>query len=110
MKNNISSVLNALLKERKLTQTDLAIAIGVSNAAISYWLNGRKEATADNIIALADYFEVSTDYLLGRSNDVGIIETNANLTQDQQDLLSLYNKMSFQDKNQLLGFAKALVY
>lgn len=108
MKNNISGILNTLLNEKKITQTELAIAIGVSNAAISYWLNGRKEATADNIIALADYFEVSTDYLLGRSNDVGVIETNANLTPFQSNLLAVVSGLSRDDQFQVLGFAQAL--
>lgn len=108
MKNNISRTLATLMAERNVTQTQLALAIGVSNAAISYWLNGLKEATADNIISLADYFEVSTDYLLGRSNDVGVIETNANLTPFQNNLLAVVAKLPRDDQFQVLGFAQAL--
>ncbi len=108
MKNNIAKTLSNLLIERNITQTDLALAIGVSSAAISYWINGRKEATADNIIMLADYFEVTTDYLLGRSNDVGIIETNANLTPFQNKLLTIVATLPRDDQFQVLGFAQAL--
>lgn len=100
---------NELCREKNVTRYKLSTDLQIGNSTIYGWEKGQ-QPTADKLIKLADYFEVSTDYLLGRSNDVGIIETNANLTQDQQELLSLYNRMSFQDKNQLIGFAKALVY
>ena len=73
------------------------------------WERGRTEPSLQDLTQIADYFQVSTDYLLGRTNDIGLVEVQNELTHDQQELLSLYNKMSFQDKNQLLGFAKALV-
>lgn len=100
---------NELCREKNVTRYKLSTDLQIGNSTIYGWEKGQ-QPTADKLIKLADYFEVSTDYLLGRSNDVGVIETNANLTQDQQELLSLYSKMSFQDKNQLIGFAKALVY
>ena len=99
-----------LMDTNDLNKAKLIRATGITEGAIDGWMKRGSQPTADMLCKLADYFEVSTDYLLGRSNDVGIIETNANLTQDQQELLSLYNRMSFQDKNQLIGFAKALVY
>ncbi len=102
--------LTELMETNDLNKAKLIRATGITEGAIDGWIKRGSQPTADMLCKLADYFEVSTDYLLGRSNDVGVIETNANLTQDQQELLSLYNKMSFQDKNQLLGFAKALVY
>lgn len=99
-----------LLNETKTTKSQVALKTNIPLQTICNWFDRGSLPTADKLIKLADYFEVSTDYLLGRSNDVGLIQTNADLAQDQQELLSLYNQMSFQDKNQLLGFAKALVY
>ena len=62
------------------------------------------------MIIYLDYliFEVSTDYLLGRSDDIGLIEIHSELTAKQKELLDLFNRLSVSDKNQLLGFAKAL--
>lgn len=62
------------------------------------------------LVKLANFFEVSIDYLLCRENDMGIISLSTELSPDQSELLDLYNKMSFRDRNQLLGFAKGLVY
>lgn len=102
-------IFSQLKRERDINDRQFAIASNIPYSTVRGWTYQKKLPDLEGLVKIADYFEVSTDYLLGRSNDVGIIETNANLTQDQRELLSLYNKMSFQDKNQLLGFAKALV-
>ena len=44
----------------------LAAALGVSKAIVSFWENGRREPTLSNLIAIADYFGESLDYLAGR--------------------------------------------
>ena len=102
-------IFSQLKRERDINDRQFAIASNIPYSTVRGWTYQKKLPDLEGLVKIADYFEVSTDYLLGRSNDVGIIETNANLTQDQRELLSLYNKMSFQDKNKLLGFAKALV-
>ena len=58
-----------LLKYHKVSQQKIATAIGVSQRAVSKWINGQAEPTATNIFKLAIYFDVSADYLLGLSDD-----------------------------------------
>lgn len=60
--------LKELRQERNLSQTALAQIIGVSQKAIDYWERGINEPKATYIIRLADYFDISSDYLLGREN------------------------------------------
>lgn len=57
--------LKELRSERKIGQVELAEQIGVSKGVISLWENGLREPTLGNIIALADYFKVSLDSLVG---------------------------------------------
>lgn len=102
--------LKELRMEKGLYQKDVAEILHKTITCICDWERGRTEPNLQDLTQLADYFQVSTDYLLGRTNDIGLVEVHSELSQDQQELLTLYNKMSFQDKNQLLGFAKALVY
>lgn len=64
----ISKRLFELRTERNITKKSLGKAIGVSDVAIGYWESGRSEPNASNIVALADYFDVTTDYLLGRTD------------------------------------------
>lgn len=50
-------------------QKEIAIALGVAQPTVSAWESGRKAPTVENLSALAELFNVSTDFLLGRTND-----------------------------------------
>lgn len=54
-----------LRKEKNLSQASLAKELGVSFSLICYWETDRSEPTAPNIVKVANYFNVSCDYLLG---------------------------------------------
>ncbi len=64
----IGNRINELRKERGLSQDALAKQIGVSQKAIDYWERNVNEPKASYIILLADYFEVTADYLLCRTD------------------------------------------
>ena len=57
-----------LRNEKNISQAKLAKSIGVSYAVVCYWETNRSEPTAPNILKIADFFEVSCDYLLGKSD------------------------------------------
>ena len=57
-----------LRKEKNISQATLAKNIGVSYAVVCYWETDRSEPTAPNIVKLAEFFNVSCDYLLGKSD------------------------------------------
>lgn len=63
---NIGEIIKELRTERDLSQQKLAEAIGVSQKAVDYWERGINEPKASYIVRLADFFEVSCDYLLGK--------------------------------------------
>ena len=50
---------------RNLSQVDLAKALGVTKQSISNWENNNIQPSIDMLIRLAQFFSVSTDYLLG---------------------------------------------
>ena len=62
----ISTIIKELRIEKKISQSVLAKEIGVSQKAIDYWERGVNEPKASYIVKLADFFDVSADYLLGR--------------------------------------------
>lgn len=68
MKNKIYERLTSLINEEGITKRELARQINVSSTIITKWTKGEKQPTADNIIALCDYFNVCADYLLGRQD------------------------------------------
>lgn len=63
-----SERLLTIRKERNIRQTDAAAAAGVSVRGYQYYEKDVKEPTLSVLLALADFFDVSLDYLCGRSD------------------------------------------
>lgn len=61
--------LRLLRKEKGLVMTDICDLLGVSSAQISDMENGKTGTTMARLVVLADFYGVSTDYLLGRTDD-----------------------------------------
>ena len=61
----LSERLKMLRMEKQMTQKELAQATGLSQSAIAYWENGKSLPNALAVIALAKFFHVSIDYLIG---------------------------------------------
>ncbi|MBQ6568803.1 MAG: helix-turn-helix transcriptional regulator [Clostridia bacterium] len=61
--------LKELRKQRHISQTKLAIDLDLNQNAISRYETGDREADYKTLIKIADYFDVSIDYLLGRTDD-----------------------------------------
>ncbi len=57
-----------LRTEKDITQEELGKAIGKAKSAVSNWEQGTRFPDQETLIALADYFSVTIDYLLGRSD------------------------------------------
>ena len=61
--------LKELRKSRKLSQLRLATELNMNQNSISRYENEERQADYKTLIAFADYFDVSVDYLLGRTNN-----------------------------------------
>ncbi|WP_117168841.1 helix-turn-helix domain-containing protein [Paraliobacillus sediminis] len=61
--------LRELRNEKKLTQSELGKIINVSKVSVSGYESGDRTPDTDNLRRLADYFGVTSDYLLGRSDN-----------------------------------------
>lgn len=68
-KNLFSSRLLACRKEKGLSQKTLAEILGVSDAAVTMMEKSKRAPSFEVLCTLADYFDVSLDYLVGRSDD-----------------------------------------
>ena len=64
-KNTFGKNLRALREGAGIGQVKLALDLGVSKGIISLWENEKREPTMSYLIALAKYFDVSIDYLVG---------------------------------------------
>lgn len=64
MKNNVVYGIKALRKRRNLSQATLGRALGISRSKVSSWELGRRELSLKDAIKVANYFNVTLDYLV----------------------------------------------
>ncbi|MEG2143892.1 MAG: helix-turn-helix transcriptional regulator [Oscillospiraceae bacterium] len=58
-----------LRREKNISQKQVALELGISQALLSHYEKGIRECGLDFVVKAADYYDVSCDYLLGRSAD-----------------------------------------
>lgn len=61
--------LKKLRKTKNISQLKLAMDLGMNQNSISRYETGERQADYETLIAFADYFNVSIDYLLGRTDN-----------------------------------------
>lgn len=63
-----SEILRKLMSEKDISNYRVAKDINVSNTTIANWLNGVSRPNNEKLQKLADYFDVSVDYLIGKTD------------------------------------------
>jgi len=87
-------ILRELRKSRGLTQSELGGSIGLSKAVISKYENGMGYPNFDVLIQIADYFGVTTDYMLGvnQSKTINVSELNSSQIEVLHHLIAEFKK------------------
>lgn len=83
--------------EKNATQQEIADKIGVSRQVFANWENEINQPDLKMLILLADYFGVSADYLLGRSDDFGNVNIQSTvpaLSEKEETLLRYFRTLS----------------
>jgi transcriptional regulator with XRE-family HTH domain len=97
--------LKMLRNSRGLTQELFAQAINCSREAVASYETGKSTPPVEVLIQMADFLQVSLDYLVGRSQTSKM--ESPNLVTEGEDLFSLYYKLSKDDQIRLFSIAKA---
>lgn len=107
-KLNIGTRVRALREQRGLTQLDLRNATGLSQATISRIEGGEfQNLRGDTLVKLADSLRVTTDYLLGRSDD-DVRQHPFGTDLGARALLKIYEGLCEENKRTLGEFAEFL--
>jgi len=98
--------LYELRQAKDITQQRLAIDLGIDQTSISSYECGKYYPTIEVLIKIAEYFGVSTDYLLGLTD----IKTPLKSAPNEQAsyLLSLYEALPTNAKERAIGYLEAL--
>ena len=102
--------LKELLDENGLNYNTLAKKTGIPVTTLSNYINRSSYPSIVQLKILADYFNVSVDYLIGREDEFGNVSlgSSSSLTKDEQTLLSCFNKISPFERETILKQIKAL--
>lgn len=109
---SFGKLLKNLLDDQQMAQAELASAIGYTQRAISKWVNEQAEPSETAIKLVADFFNVSTDYLLGRTDDFGSViasPTAPILSEEESNLLALFHKMTHAQKVRFMAYGEGMV-
>ena len=101
--------IKELREEKGLTQTEVAAAIGGSQ---SNWEKKLVDPPSDAVCKLANFFNVSTDYLLGRTDDFGSVvmpsPTVPQLSAEQKELLKIFDELLPETKKDVLDVIRIM--
>lgn len=105
------SRLKALREENSLLQKELAAILKLNRATLASWESGNRTPELGTAEKLADFFKVSIDYLLGRTNErQPDSEMHAlSLSPDELVLLKKYRQMQERQKNVMQQIAETII-
>ena len=98
-------LLRKLRRKKNITMKQLGEMVGVSESAISQYENGKRQPDQPTLIKIADYFNVSTDYLLGRNEK----NPAPSLTASELQLINNFRSLNGEGQEKLLDHSIDLV-
>lgn len=107
-KNLFWDIFSKLCKDNNVTPTTVVKSFDISHGVITRWKNGSLPS-ADVLIKIADYFGVSVDYLLGKTEEKQVTLEEQPVTGIEKELLELTADMDEDEKMAVLGYAARLV-
>lgn len=91
-------IFKQLRLEKNLSQDKIAEELDVSQPLIAKWESHQSTPAPEMLDYIADYFDVSTDYLIGRTNDRRYFKPNDDSIEDFNLLFNKYKGLSDSDK------------
>lgn len=102
--------IKVLRRTRRISQSQMAHSLSVTQTTISKWESGERIPDANTICVVADYFNVSTDYLLNRVSEIqqATSYTDYPLTAEDVQFLKLYHSLNIFNQKEAIGFLRGL--
>lgn len=104
----ISSRIKILRENHGMTQIELAKVLNIGNSTLSQYESGARVPSDDIKIIIANYFDVSLDYLLGRDEkEKPTPEDGGGLSETEQQIMECVGQMSEREKEAFLAYLRA---
>lgn len=96
-------IIQKLRKEHKYSQKELGDHLGIGVSTISMWESEKREPDLTHLMAIANLFHVSVDYILyGKVDDV-------KLSQQEQEVLDLFRQLPIEQQYEIKGIIKGFL-
>ncbi|MEF9839433.1 MAG: helix-turn-helix domain-containing protein [Lachnospiraceae bacterium] len=99
--------LRSLREKHNLKQFEIANILSLSTPAYGYYEQGKREPTFDTLIKIAEFFDVSTDYLLGLSTSTAHSVSSTNLkplfSDEELEVLEYYRALDKTNQRWIVG-------
>lgn len=96
----IGKIIQCLREEANIRQSELAKNLGLGRTTISNYENNYSSPDLETLIQIADFFHVSTDYLLGLSP---VKNAAQYLQEDETKMLKYYRRLNSENKDYING-------
>ena len=110
MNNDFPRIITFLRKERGLSQKQVANDLGISQALLSHYEKGIRECGLDFLTKTAEYYEVSCDYLLGRTVQRKLASVSAEDIPESDEIRHLKGNMINQINRKLLMNTTTVIF
>lgn len=110
MNSDFPRIITFLRKERGLSQKQVASDLGISQALLSHYEKGIRECGLDFLVKIANFYEVSTDYLLGRTVQRKTATVSAEDIPDSDEIRHLKGNMMNQVNRKLIMNTTTVIY
>ncbi len=107
---DIANVLKSMRIESGLTQQELSARLNIAQATIACYENGQRVPYISSLVAYADFFDCTLDYIVGRADEFGNRTKNADarasdhLSDGELELIRKYRKLTKEQRAALLGY------
>lgn len=103
----ISTRLKSLREDADLSQKELAKLLGVSPSTIGMYESKKRTPDSEMLTRICDFFNITVDYLIGRSNiknpKCSTYNKEEPITDEEKNILNLYKKLNDKDKAKVEG-------
>ena len=100
--------LAELRKEKKMTQTALALELNMTQNMISFYEKGKYQPSIETLKVFSKYFNVSVDYLIGNSNIRKKADAFEAASVAESEIMALFRNLNHDEQQRALGMLKAI--
>lgn len=97
--------LKSLKNTGKYSQNDIAKVLGITRGSYGFYEQGRRQINLESLIKLADFYKVSTDYILGITDEM--YPSAGSLSSDEINMIKKYRMLDGSVQDAICGFIDA---